>query len=250
MQVFTIEIAGIPAEIKCRFPENRQFFREYITDKAPLITIQPTADDRERIQREVDALDESEGIPKYRRADSFLENIAVHAALAEKLPAHGVLLIHGSALCMDGEAVVFIADSGTGKSTHSRLWREVFGDRVWMLNDDKPMFRVADGRTLVYGTPWNGKHHLGRNASAPLKALVRLTRNEANCIRPIAKTDAFPMLMPFAYSSDNLGTMTLILELEKRILETADFYLLGCNMSPEAAEVAQKEIFKPIEEKQ
>ena len=113
----------------------------------------------------------------------------LHALLAEKLVAYGALLMHGSALCMDGNAYIFTAKSGTGKSTHARLWREAFGDRVWMINDDKPMIRVDEMR--VYGTPWDGKHHLSRNASAPLKAIVKLERAEENRVAPLAKADAF-----------------------------------------------------------
>ncbi len=246
MQIFTIEIAGVPAEIRCRFPENRNFFRDYLTDRAPLIAVQPSAGDLELMQHEVDVIDDVEGLPKHRREDVFLENIALHYLLVEKLLAYGVLLVHGSALCMDGQAVVFIAHSGTGKSTHTRLWRDAFGDRVWMINDDKPMLRIDGGKVTVYGTPWDGGHHLSRNASAPLKAIVRLTRDETNRIRPVAKADAFPMLMPLAYSSKDPETMAQILKLERQLLDAADFYLLGCNMTPKAALVAQKEIFKPI----
>ena len=83
---------------------------------------------------------------------------------------------------MDGAAYLFTAPSGTGKSTHTRLWREVFGDRVWMINDDKPMLRISENLVTAYGTPWNGKHHISRNASAPLKAIVQLNRGKENII--------------------------------------------------------------------
>lgn len=95
--------------------------------------------------------------------------------LAAALLYYNILLMHGSALCMDGEAYIFAAPSGTGKSTHARLWREVFGDRVWMINDDKPLVRVEEERAFVFGSPWCGKHKLGCNGSARLKAVVELT---------------------------------------------------------------------------
>ena len=80
--------------------------------------------------------------------------------LAEKPTAYNVLLMHGSALCMDGQPIVFTAPSGTGKSTHTRLWREMFGSRVWMIYDDKPMLKITGEGVWAYG------HTLERKASS------------------------------------------------------------------------------------
>lgn len=242
MHVFTIEIAGVPAEIRCRCSDNKSFFKEYISDKTPVITIEPSNEDIAQAQRIFDEVDDAHGIPKCKREISLLENNAIHAILAEKLLEYGVLLIHGSSLCIDGHAIVFIAPSGTGKSTHTSLWRKVFGERVWMINDDKPMIRIFDDKAIVYGTPWNGKHKISTNGSAPLKAIVRLTRDKTNHIETMKKSEAYSALITHTYRSRDTRIMTLVMELEKKLLDTADFYLLGCNMTPEAAEVAWKGI--------
>ena len=123
MEKFTIEIAGIPVLIRCRYSVNRDFLRDYLSEKEPVCTIEPSAEDLVRMQSDFDRMNEAEGFPARRRSDEFLENNAIHSLLAEKLVGHGVLLMHGSALCMDGEAYIFTAKSGTGKSTHARLWR-------------------------------------------------------------------------------------------------------------------------------
>ena len=68
---------------------------------------------------------------------------------------------HSSCLELDGEGYVFSAVSGTGKSTHTALWRRHFGNRVTMINDDKPVIRKCDGKFYVYGTPWMGKADIG-----------------------------------------------------------------------------------------
>ncbi len=86
------------------------------------------------------------------------------------MPSYDTVLFHGSALAIDGDGYLFTAKSGTGKSTHTRLWRERFGDRVVMINDDKPLLHIDAGSVIAYGTPWNGKHRLGTNASVPLRA--------------------------------------------------------------------------------
>ena len=128
-------------------------------------------------------------------SSTFLENMSIRSLLIKKLLDYNAIQLHGSALCMDGEAYVFTAPSGTGKSTHARFWRETFGDRVWMINDDQPMIRIEGGKAIVYSMPWDGKHHLSRNASAPLKAVVWLTRGTENHIERISKTAAYPILL-------------------------------------------------------
>ena len=224
--------------VQCRFRENEEFFRDYRTEKTPLFRIEPDAADLLKMQMELDAMDRAEGRLHVQRDQRYLENVAIHSLIADRMVDHDVLVMHGSALCMDGEAYIFIASSGTGKSTHARFWREVFGDRVWMLNDDKPMLRFMEDQVLVCGTPWDGKHHLSRNAYAPLKAVVHLTRDEKNYIEPMSKADAFQLLLKHAFLSNKGGNRVRIMELEKKLLMTADFYKLGCNQSREAAETA------------
>ena len=236
--IFTVALADIPIRVCCRYEENKTFLKEYLTDREPSFTVEPTEDDLQRIQRGFDQMAKIEGKEPQIYGERFLENNAIHALISEQLVRHNVLLLHGSALCMDGEAYIFTAPSGTGKSTHTRLWREVFGDRVWMINDDKPLLKVRHDDVLVYGTPWNGKHHLSQNAGAPLKAIVRLCRGEENHIEAIKKADAFPILMKQAFASENPASMAKILSMEKQILDTAAFYELHCNMLSEAAKVA------------
>lgn len=81
--------------------------------------------------------------PGFIPTDAYLETLAVYRKIAEKMPDYGTVLFHGSAIAVDGEAYIFTAKSGTGKSTHVRLWREMLGDRAVMVNDDKPLIRIA-----------------------------------------------------------------------------------------------------------
>ncbi len=237
-----IELAGIPVEIVFRKQTDLTSFEPYRTDREPLFTVEPTDADLRRTQEEYDRMAAEEDRKPFRHSPSMLENAAIHTMLAEKLVAYDVLLMHGSALCIDGSAVIFTAPSGTGKSTHARLWREVFGDRVWMINDDKPMLRLTDEAVLVYGTPWLGKHRLGRNACAPLKAVVKLSRGKEDRIAPLAKSEAFPLLLRQVYSSDDPAVMARIVALERRLLAAADFFDLRCTMDPAAARVAYRGI--------
>ena len=235
---FNIGIAGLPVRIRCRHESNHLFFKDYLSDEKSLFTIEPGPEDLNQIQELLNRMDEENGIPEHDRNPVFLENLAIESLLAEKLVEYNILLMHGSALCMDGEAYIFTAPSGTGKSTHARLWREMFGVRVWMINDDKPFLKVSDSEVTVYGSPWAGKHDLHRNAHAPLKAVVKLERDESNHIAPLSMADAFPVLLKQCYRSGDPSLMTRILELDKKLLNRVNFYLLGCNMKPEAAATA------------
>lgn len=224
MQTTYIELAGIPIEVRSQY--HFDFLREFVTNKPPLLKVEPGEEDLNRIRKTLQG----------SYPPSFVENIALHALLASALLDHNILLMHGSALCMDGEAYIFAAPSGTGKSTHARLWRETFGDRVWMINDDKPLIRVEKEGAVVYGSPWRGKHKLGCNGSARLKAIAELTRDSRNHIETLK--EPFPHLVQHVWRPDDRDKMKKVLELEKQLIGQAAFYRLGCNTEPEAALVA------------
>ena len=171
-------------------------------------------------------------------SDGYLELLAVYRRIAEKMPAYDTVLMHGSAVAVDGCAYLFIAPSGTGKSTHARLWREAFGERAVMVNDDKPLVKITSSAATVFGTPWNGKHRLGSNISAPLKAVCILERAQTNRIRKIDPYEAYPVLLQQTYRPADPLMLKKTLSLIDRLSETAGLYRLGCNMEREAALVS------------
>ncbi len=174
----------------------------------------------------------------YDCGDDYLETLAVYRKIAEKMPAYDTVLMHGSAVAVDGEAFLFTAPSGTGKSTHTRLWREVFGERAVMVNDDKPLVRISEGGVTVYGTPWNGKHHLGSNIAVPLRAICLLERDQTNHICEISAQEAYPVLVRQTYRPLDQKAVAQTLALLDRLKTNIRFYRLGCNMEYEAAQVA------------
>ena len=177
--------------------------------------------------------------------DAYLEGIAVYRKIAEQMPSFDTVLMHGSCVAVDGEGYLFSAKSGTGKSTHTRLWREVFGDRAVMINDDKPLIRIADGGAVIYGTPWNGKHHLGTNCGVPLRAICLLERAEQNCIRRITAAEAYPYLVQQIYRPADAAAMRKTVQLIDRLSGSVALWRLGCNMDPEAARVAYQAMKGP-----
>ena len=171
-------------------------------------------------------------------ADAYIETLAVYRKIAEQMPSYDTVLFHSSAVAVDGAAYLFAAKSGTGKSTHARLWRELLGDRAIMINDDKPLLRITDAGATVFGTPWNGKHHLGVNGCAPLRAICMLERGTQNGIVRIEPKTAYPYLLRQTYRPDSPEAMRKTLMLLNRLTETVAFWRLKCNMEPDAARVS------------
>lgn len=238
----TAELAGIPFELICRNKKHRNFFKDYLTQKDPRFTFEITEEDLDKEKEYLERIPDT----VYRDYEFSLENSAIHRKVMNELVKHNIVLLHGSALSMDGEAVIFSAKSGTGKSTHTRLWREVYGDRVVMIDDDKPLLKTEGDKIIVYGTPWNGKHHLGSNTSAPLKAIVKLTRGETNSIVGMNKADAFQLLLRQVYMPEDKDLVKSVLKTENEILNCIPFFLLKCNMEKEAAEISYQGIFEEI----
>lgn len=105
------------------------------------------------------------------------------------------LMVHASVVAHGGAAYMFLGRSGTGKSTHSRLWLEHIQD-TYLLNDDNPVIRMIDGQAYIYGTPWSGKTPCYKNERHPLRAVVRLSQAPYNKITRFAPLQAFASLMP------------------------------------------------------
>lgn len=179
-----------------------------------------------------------EGTTGINLAEGYLETLAVYRQLADALTAHNILLFHGSVIAVDGIAYLFTAQSGTGKSTHTRLWRQLFGDRAVMINDDKPLIRVTPTGATVYGTPWSGKHRLDTNTAAPLRAICALERGRENTIRPVTADEVYPLLLQQTYRSSDPLVLSQALQLLDDLTAVTKLYRLACNMQPEAARVA------------
>lgn len=161
---------------------------------------------------------------------------------SDRITHLGGLVLHGSSLAFDDNGLIFSAPSGTGKSTHTGLWRETYGERVTVINDDKPAVRFNEmGQPLVYGTPWSGKTDLNTNTSAPLRAVVFLERGTTDAIRRLSATEALLYMnreLSMPYHDESLG-LTL-LDTATRLVQTVPMYLLSCTPTPHAVETVRE----------
>ena len=154
------------------------------------------------------------------------------------------LAIHSSCIVYRGKAVLFLGESGTGKSTHTRLWREHIPEAV-LLNDDSPIIRVEDGKVWAYGSAWSGKTPCYKNERYELKACVRLSQAPFNRIDKLSVLQAYGALHPscapeFAYDAGLYDEVSRIIG---RILTAVPFYHLACLPNQEAALLSCRTIF-------
>jgi len=151
------------------------------------------------------------------------------------------ILIHSSAFAIGGKGVIVSAPSGTGKSTHARLWKERFGDEITLVNDDRPAIRLFDNVPMLCGTPWSGSTDIYSNMKVPLKCIVMLEQSPSNCIERLDTDRALQLLIPrcFLPYFDSELMDKAISTLEK-LIGDVPVYLLKCRPDQEAVELVWK----------
>lgn len=165
--------------------------------------------------------------------------------LGVKLLRNNGFILHSSAVMYDGEAYLFSADSGTGKSTHTHFWQEVFGDdKAVIINDDKPALREIDGVFYASGTPFSGKSDLSANVTVPVKALCFIHRSDENEIRKLSSSEALEFIFEQVIRPKQSRNIVLLLEVLDSFFKKVPVYSLGVTCTPESAEFAYREINK------
>lgn len=222
-------IADVCFKMSCRGDFTRKMCADYQVDdqEKPVFEISVT-------EAEVDKEDVSED-EKYRE---YLESLALYRKLCEKMLDYDTFLFHCSAIEVEGKAYLFAAPSGTGKSTHTRMWREYFGEKTVMVNDDKPLIQVRRDGIFVCGTPWNGKHRLDTNKIVPIQGICLLERGNENHIEKISPLEAYPGLYQQTYRPKEREKMIKTLSLLKELTERVPVYRMQCTISQDAAIMA------------
>lgn len=238
METFTMEIAGLVVCVQPLFQSTREYCRPYLTDKKPDVFVEVTREDLAFEQMMLDKEAAEEGLKRRQFKEPFLERTAIQRYVADKLAVRNTLLLHGSTVAVDGRAYLFTAPCGTGKSTHTRLWRELFGERAVMVNDDKPFLQITSDGVLAYGSPWSGKHGLASNVCVPLKGICLLHRGSENVIRRAEPKDLINFLRRQAHVSADASLAQKAFSLVDILAESVPLWTMQCNKEPDAAEVA------------
>lgn len=245
MVAFSMKIAGYTAKVSSLFESTPQYFRAYLTQEEPTLFFTVT---REELAAEQTRLKEEalrEGMRTRVFPDPFLERSVIQQKFARALLRHDILLLHGSTVAADGKAYLFTAKCGTGKSTHTRLWRELLGDRAVMVNDDKPFLRFTPEGILACGSPWSGKHGLDSNITVPLGGICILERGQENRIRPMSAAEALPFLLTQCDPPEDENELPRYHQLMVTLTQRVPLWHMQCNKEIGAAQTAFDAMQKP-----
>lgn len=171
----------------------------------------------------------------------YLETLHVLRSIAEAAPARRRLLVHGAAIAYDGHAYLFCAPSGTGKSTHLALWRELLGAGARVINGDKPIVELPqEGVPVVHGTPWAGKEGWNLNASAPLGGICFVQRagQGPRAMERLTPAEALGRMMASIYLPQDREAALLTLGLADELMAKAPLWLMHADISLDAARMS------------
>ena len=211
--MFTIIISGVPIVIYNRYSLAETICSPFKTDQKPLIAINVTS---EEILRE-----EGETL-------AHAELLCINRKIALALLNYDAFLLHAAVVDIDGHGLAFSAPSGIGKTTRVLQWKDTFGERLKVINGDKPIIRFVDDQLLAFGTPWMGKEGLGCNSSVPLEYICFLERSENVSVTLLNHKQIRQVFFP-----KDKSQVEYFMDLMDRFTRQVSFYLLKCNLEKE-----------------
>ena len=228
--MFVVRLAELNIGIENKYDYIYNMCGDYITDNVPDFTVWASDDE---------IMEEDNGTGFDR---GYLESLAVYRKIAESILKYNGFLMHGVAVDVDGCGIAFLAKSGVGKSTHTRLWKELLKNLMTVVNGDKPLVRIIDGKIFAYGTAWAGKENLHTNTKTELKKVCFIERSDKNECMLIKKDMVFKRLIKQIYIPKNKSLLCLTLDNISTLIEKCDFYLIKCNTDISAAKTAYEGI--------
>ncbi len=235
----TIRIAGVIIGIEPLNEGFYEFCKDYISDEEADFVLRAT---------EADLAEEQKKVAAYMDGEIYegleLEKLWMYRQIAETIPKYEAFLIHATAIRVDRKAYLLIGPSGAGKTTHARLWKKYLGERMLMINDDKPIIRLYDGRFYACASPWSGKDRWMNNIDAPLHAIIRIKQAEQNRIEEVPDEDIWEVLMNQIYKSSKHDTMQRIMNTVEQMIKDIPTFNMECNTDEDAARLAFETVNK------
>lgn len=170
--------------------------------------------------------------------EDMQEYMFTGAAFYRRLLEFNGIMLHSSAVVVDGKAYLFSADSGVGKSTHTGLWLKLFGSRAYILNDDKPALRLENGVFYAYGTPWSGKNDVNVAERVPVAGIAFIERSTTNLIVPFKGKEAIAALYRQVNRPKAAECRIKVLEIMDEMVKRVPMWRLFCNTEADAAIVS------------
>ena len=234
MVTFKIKIVDIVLEINAFNETTKRYCQNFLSDENEKYIITMTEEDL------VNESSNSENGKVYVNE----EISALYRKIADLFVEENIVVFHGSSFMVDNQGYIITARSGVGKSTHSRLLKQLLGEGFKYINDDKPLIKVSDNIT-IYSSPWNGKERRGNNISAPLKAILFLSRGETNSYRKIVnKEEIYIKMLSQIYLPKEKFKREKALIIADKLLKNVNFYEINVTKDIESAKMTYEEIIK------
>ena len=223
--------ADINYDISNIYPGVEKRCREYVVPDAAI------SDEKIVITKEdIKAENNTDGF-----SPQYLEFIALCRKISDKLPFNNGFLLHSTVFEVSGVGIALAALSGTGKTTHMLLWQRLLGERLTIVNGDKPFVRFLEDEPntpYAYGSPWSGKENLSCNMRVPLRHICFIERAEDNSCEPINTDEALNLLFNQLYIPRDPSAAASALALTNRLITSCNLWRIRCNMDISAAKVA------------
>lgn len=246
IEYFKISLANKNIEVECNYRDVFFQCRDYLSKfEKPDIVVHVTQQEIEKERdRDAQLLQQMFSVGKKNIGITYdfgqLESTLIYRKIADSMIRYGIILIHGGAISKDNRCYVFMAPSGTGKTTHLLNWIRMIPE-AFVVNGDKPLVDVK--KRLVYGTPWCGKEGLNTNTCVPLSGLIVLERGTINEINRIPFSEILPRLLGQSYIPTEVISVSKALQLITELKEVP-CYSFKCNMDTESAIVAYNTLVK------
>lgn len=166
------------------------------------------------------------------------------AELFEQMLSFDGFVLHSCAIEYKGKAYLFTGNSGAGKSTHAKMWREYFTDEVCYINEDKPIIRQINGEFLACGNPFSGKYDNNKNIMLPIGGVCVIDKANENSITQLDSKEAFSVLMSQTLTYLDGENISKLINLLDNFLSRVKVYRLKCTISKESAKIAYEEMTK------
>lgn len=220
------EIAGLKVEMCPKYERLKRQSEAYRSSGEPVMIVKPDPHDEARVVME-------------RASEEEREYVCCSAAFCRGVIPYGRFFLHASAVVHEGEAYLFSAPSGTGKSTHTALWRERL-PQSYILNDDKPVIWPGKDQITVWGTPFAGKTTLQVNRGVPLRGICFLKQGSKNRIWQVTEDEALALLLNNTWRPGSNDRMNLLLDMMEQVVTQINIYEMSCTREPEAAELSYR----------
>ena len=232
---FRIKIVDKVLEINAFNESTKKYCGKFLSEEEPNYVITMTEEDLKN-----ERTNSSDGKVYVNEEIS-----ALYRKIANLLVEENIIVFHSSSFTVNGNAFLITARSGVGKSTHSRNLKQLLGEDFIYINDDKPMLKVEENNVTVYGTPWNGKERRSNDISAPLRAIMFLSRGETNAYRKIVnKEEIYIKMISQIYLPKEKAKREKALKAADMLLKNVNFYEINVTKDIESAKMTYEEIIK------